>query len=239
MFVSPFGAISTNSYPTQSLNGMNFYSNQSYGGGYSSYPPSSMPFSGGYSSYPPSSSPFSGGYSSYPSSSIPFGGGYSSYPSSSMPFGGGYDLFKQSYSPFNFGSSLNFNMPINFNTSNSLNFDISNIIGNTSSTQNNNQGTSDVSSLLDLLLNGSDSEDSGSGLDPGTFDPLPLNPIWGNSNIPYNWANVATGLYGNIHGMNAILGRYEADTMPPASVDPTAPGNTWIYTLFGNPHIPE
>ena len=67
------------------------------------------------------------------------------------------------------------------------------------------------------------------GYNSDMFNPKPLNPVWSNSDIPYNWAKSSPGLFGNIHGLNAILGRYVADTMPTPMQDPTAPGNTWIY----------
>ncbi len=73
------------------------------------------------------------------------------------------------------------------------------------------------------------------GYDPAIFNPRPLNPVWGNSNIPYNYAKSAPGLFGNIHGLSAIIGRYVADTMPTPLQDPTAPGNTWIYATIDNP----
>jgi len=78
--------------------------------------------------------------------------------------------------------------------------------------------------------------DSG-GYNPDIFDPKPLNSKWGNNDIPFDLATTQTGLYGNVHGLNAILGRYVGDNMPSAVEDPTAPGNSWIYTTRDNPWL--
>lgn len=89
---------------------------------------------------------------------------------------------------------------------------------------------------LQAFCSGSGNDYPG-GYNPNVFDPKPLNPVWGNNDIPYDLAATASGLYGNIHGLNAIMGRFIGDLMPSAIEDPTAPGNTWIYTTRDNPWI--
>ncbi len=75
------------------------------------------------------------------------------------------------------------------------------------------------------------------GYNPDIFDPNPLSEKWGSIVIPTGYAAVKSGLFGNIHGTNAILSRYVGDNMPSPIEDPTAPGNTWIFTLMDNPWV--
>ena len=72
-------------------------------------------------------------------------------------------------------------------------------------------------------------------IEPGVVDPYSrpdLSEDWGNTDIPFGWADVSSGLFGNVHGVNSIINRYVADNMPTANQDPTAPGNTWAFTTF-------
>ncbi len=87
------------------------------------------------------------------------------------------------------------------------------------------------------LWSGFELPDLPGGYNPDLFDPKPLNPKWGNNDIPYDLAITAPGLFGNVHGLNAILSRFVGSNMPPATADPVAPGNTWIYTLMNNPWL--
>jgi len=64
------------------------------------------------------------------------------------------------------------------------------------------------------------------------LSPIGLNSNWGSLDNPASWGDVSTGLFGNIHGVNAINSRYIGSTMPSIFNDPTAPGNTWAYTLM-------
>ena len=70
------------------------------------------------------------------------------------------------------------------------------------------------------------------------FEYKGLNDTWNNDILnSYTMSSTATGLYGNVHGVSALLSRYVGDYMPTAQQDPTAPGNTWIYTTTGNPYL--
>jgi hypothetical protein len=66
---------------------------------------------------------------------------------------------------------------------------------------------------------------------PGSLFDYRGKNSWGNNNFGQGNADVSSGLFGNISGMNAIYQRFVGDNMPKPWQDPTAPGNTWMYTF--------
>jgi len=180
-------------------------------------------------------------YGPYPNPGFDFTppgtGGYQPQPfSSGFNFNSSFGLQMPSYgSGFSFGSSFNSNWvfappaPPPQPSLPDFNFNFNNF--NFPTFLNSNITTLNTSTDSPNSTNETTTTNSG-GYIPEVFDPVQLNENWGNTNIPFDWATTASGLYGNVHGLSAILSRYVGDIMPSAQQDPTAPGNTWMFTTF-------
>ena len=169
-------------------------------------------FNTGMPSY--GSSQFSTGMPSYNPST--------SFLNTSMP---SYDTsfdFNSSFSNTSIYQPQIFNLDFNFNNNNDFNF----LNLNSFSTDDDTSTTTTTTTTTTSTGDG--------GYNSDLFDNQALDPFWGNTDVPApnQWGTTAPGLFGNVHGVNAINSRYVQDNMPNAWQDPSAPGNTWMFTTM-------